>query len=50
MCVIRFQREVEAQSAETGDQQPGVWPAHPLSHVHGPEQAGRLGGGAEETA
>lgn len=50
MCVFRFQREVEAQSAETGDQQPGVWPAYPLPHVHRPEQAGRLGGGAEETA
>lgn len=50
LCVFRFQREVEAQSAETGDQQPSVWPAYPLPHVHRPEQAGRLGGGAEETA
>lgn len=50
VCMIRFQREVEAQSVETRDQQPGVRPAHPFPHVHGPEQAGCMGGGAEETA
>lgn len=50
VCMIRFQREVKAQSVETRDQQPGVQPAHPFPHVHRPEQAGCMGGGAEEIA
>lgn len=47
---LRFQRKVEAQPVEAGDQQPGVWPAHPVSHVHRWEPPGRLGGGPETTA
>ena len=51
VCVCsRFQGEVEAQPAEAGDQQPGLWPAHPVSHVHRREPPGRLGGGPETTA
>lgn len=49
MC-SRFQRKVEAQPVEAGDQQPGVWPAHLVSHVHRREPPGRLGGGPETTA
>lgn len=46
----RLQRQVEAQLAEAGDGQPGVWPAHPLPHVHRREPAGRLGGSPETAA
>lgn len=46
----RIQRKVEAQPVEAGDQQPGVWPAHPVSHVHGREPPGRLGGSPETAA
>lgn len=46
----RFQRKVEAQPAEAGDQQPGMWPAYPVSHVHRWEPPGCLGGGPETTA
>ena len=51
LCLCgRFQREVEAQPVEAGDQQPGVWPAHPVPYVHRRESPGRLGGGPETTA
>lgn len=46
----RIQRKVEAQPVEAGDQQPGVWPAHPVPHVHGREPPGRLGGSPETAA
>lgn len=48
--VYRFQRKVQAQPVEAGNQQPGVWPAHPLPYVHGREPPGCLGGGPETTA
>lgn len=37
VCVpvrYRFQRKVEAKPVEAGDQQPGMRPAYPVSHVH----------------
>lgn len=46
----RFQRQIKAQPAEAGDEQPGLWAAHPVPHVHGREPHQRLGGGPAKTA
>lgn len=51
MCVCsRFQRKIKAQPVEAGDQQPGLWLANPVSHVHGREPPRRLAGGPETAA
>lgn len=46
----RFQRQVKAQPAEAGDEQPGLRAAHPVPHVHGREPHQRLGGGPAKAA
>lgn len=46
----RFQRKVQTQPVEAGDQQSGMWAAHPVSYVHRWEPSGCLGGGPETTA
>lgn len=46
----RFQRQIKAQPAEAGDEQPGLRAAHPVPHVHGREPHQRLGGSPAKTA